>query len=81
MGYICACRPSCHWFSYRFWKPHRAGEVLPKFCIDSFMFLFCREELVGAELEYLGDPDRLPRRCGSACTASPRHCTDPPWPR
>jgi len=38
--YICACRPSCHWFSCRFWKPHRAGEVLSKFCIDSFMFLF-----------------------------------------
>ena len=27
----CGCRPSCRRFSYRFWKPPRAGEVLPKF--------------------------------------------------
>ncbi|XP_066344068.1 proline-rich receptor-like protein kinase PERK9 [Miscanthus floridulus] len=33
------------------------------------------------EPEYLDDPDHLPRRCGSACTASPRHCTNPPRPR
>ncbi|XP_066335340.1 uncharacterized protein [Miscanthus floridulus] len=39
------------------------------------------EEPVRAEPEYLGDPDRLPRCCGSACTTSPRHYTDPPWPR
>jgi hypothetical protein len=26
--------------SCRFWKPHRAGEVLPKFSIDSLMFHF-----------------------------------------
>ena len=44
-------------------------------------FFFCREEPVGAEPEYLGDPDRLHRRYGSAYTVLPRHCTDPPWPR
>ena len=27
----CGCRPSCRRFSCRFWKPPRAGEVLPKF--------------------------------------------------
>ena len=27
----CSCRPSCRRFSCRFWKPPRAGEVLPKF--------------------------------------------------
>jgi len=27
----CGCRPSCRHFSCRFWKPPRAGEVLPKF--------------------------------------------------
>ena len=27
----CGCRPSCRRFSCRFWKPLRAGEVLPKF--------------------------------------------------
>jgi hypothetical protein len=27
----CGCRPSCRCFSCRFWKPPRAGEVLPKF--------------------------------------------------
>ncbi|XP_066392025.1 uncharacterized protein [Miscanthus floridulus] len=30
--------------------------------------------------EALGDPDRLRWRCGSACTASPRHCSDSPPP-
>jgi len=29
----CGCRPSCRRFSCRFWKPPRAGEVLPKFLI------------------------------------------------
>ncbi|XP_066314293.1 peroxidase 1-like [Miscanthus floridulus] len=29
----------------------------------------------------LGDPDPLHQRCGSACTASPRHCPDSPLPR
>jgi hypothetical protein len=62
---------------YRYSKPPRAGEVLPKFLIDIIIFLsfFCREEPVEAEPEYA---DRLPRCCGSACTASPRHCTDSP---
>jgi hypothetical protein len=27
------------------------------------------------------NPNRLPHRCRSTCTASPRHCTDLPWPR
>jgi hypothetical protein len=63
----------------RFSKPPHAGEVLLKFLIGSIIFLsFCREEPVGAEPEYA---DRLPRCCGSACTASPRHCTDSPRPR
>jgi len=26
--------------SCRFWKPHRAGEVLPKFTIDNISFFF-----------------------------------------
>ena len=26
--------------SYRFWKPPRAGEVLPKFSIESNLFVF-----------------------------------------
>jgi hypothetical protein len=43
--------------SCRLWKPHCAGEVLPKFSIDSLMFLFfCKEETVEAEPEYLGGP-------------------------
>jgi hypothetical protein len=59
-------------FIRMFWKPHRAREVLLKFCVDITMF-FCREDIVEAELEYLGDPSRLPSRCGSPCTASHRH--------
>jgi hypothetical protein len=41
-------------------------------------FFFCREEPVGGDPEY---PDRLRQCCGSACTASPHHCTDSPLPR
>jgi hypothetical protein len=61
----------------RYSKPPRAEEVLPKFLINSIIFLsfFCREQLVEAEPEYV---DRLPWCCGSACTASHRHCTDSP---
>ncbi|XP_066347615.1 uncharacterized protein [Miscanthus floridulus] len=36
------------------------------------------EEYVGGDPE---DPDRLRRCCGSAVTASPRHCVDSPLPR
>jgi hypothetical protein len=28
---VFVARPSCRGFSCRFWKPHRTGEVLPKF--------------------------------------------------
>jgi hypothetical protein len=30
----------------RFWKPYRAGEVLPKFSIDTIMFLFFAGEAI-----------------------------------
>ena len=76
--YICGCWPSCHVFC-RFWEPPRAGEVLPKFWVDTNHFCpFLQEEDLW---EGLGDPDRLRRRCGSSCTASTRHCTDSPPPR
>ncbi|XP_066363676.1 uncharacterized protein [Miscanthus floridulus] len=55
--------------------PHSSGDPHP--AISATIL----EEPIGAEPEYLGDPDCLPRHCGSACTASPRHCTNPPWPR
>ena len=57
------------------------GRCCQNFVLTVLCFFFCREEPVGAEPEYLGDPDRLPRCCGSACTVSPRHYTDPPRPR
>ena len=36
----CGCRPSCRRFSCRFWKPPRAGEVLPKFPIFLYTLHF-----------------------------------------
>jgi hypothetical protein len=44
-------------------------------------FFFCIAGPVGEESEHLGDPDRLRRHCGSACTASPHHCVDSPLRR
>jgi hypothetical protein len=50
-------------FVCRFWKPPRVGEVLPKFFVDRLELFFCRG---------------LPCRCAITCTATRRHCTDPP---
>ena len=36
------------------------GRCCRNFVLTVLCFFFCREEPVGAELEYLGDPDRLP---------------------
>jgi hypothetical protein len=33
-------------FSCRFWKPHRAGEVLPKFSIDTIIFFLFAGEAI-----------------------------------
>ena len=57
------------------------GRCCRNFVLTVLCFFFYKEEPIGAEPEYLGDPDRLPRLCGSACTVSPRHYTDPPRPR
>ena len=51
----------------RFWKPPRTGEVLPIFL--TCLFIFYREDTC------------LPSHCGSACTASRHHCTNPPQHR
>jgi hypothetical protein len=53
-------------FICRLWKPPRAWEVLPIFLLTGLFNFFCRG---------------LPNHCGSACTASRHHCTDPPHPR
>ena len=50
------------------------GRFCRIFLNDSILFHFCREEPVGVELEF--SPP-----CRSTCTASSRHCTDPPRPR
>ena len=42
----CGCRPSCCFIYCRFWKPPRAGEVLPKFRFDTTMFLLLQERLL-----------------------------------
>ena len=56
-----------------------SGEVLPKFLTkNNLLSFYAGEEYVGGDPE---DPDRLRRRHGSACTASPRHCVDSPLPR
>jgi hypothetical protein len=57
--YICGCWPSCHVFC-RFWEPPRAGEVLPKFWVDTNHFCPFLQDL----WEGLDDPDQLRRRCG-----------------
>jgi hypothetical protein len=51
--YICDWWPSCRLyvcvsyrvvtFIYRFWKPPRAGKVLPKFFVDKLVFIFSEE--------------------------------------
>jgi hypothetical protein len=42
--YMC-CRPLSRHLSCRFWKPPRAGEVLPKFCTYSAVFCFAEQDL------------------------------------
>jgi hypothetical protein len=42
--YLC-CRPLSQHLSCRFWKPPRAGEVLPKFCTYSAVFCFAEQDL------------------------------------
>jgi hypothetical protein len=42
---------------------------------------FAEQDLPEGRRRDLGDPDRVRRRHGSACTASPRHCVDSPLPR
>jgi hypothetical protein len=72
------CRSSCRFF-YKFWKPHRAGVVLPKIYMDTNLFAFyAGEGPVRAKPEYLGDPGRLCRRAGlptprRLATAPTRH--------
>jgi hypothetical protein len=51
--YMC-CRPLSQHLSCRFWKPPCAGEVLPKFCTYSAVFLFCRAGPVGGNPEHVG---------------------------
>jgi len=73
-GCICGCRPSCRCFLQVLETSPCRGGSAEFFLNDSILFHFCREEPVGAESEF-------PAPCRSACTASPRHCTDPPRPR
>jgi hypothetical protein len=51
----------------KFWKPPRAGEVLPIFFVDGLVFIICCRG--------------FPSHRGSAYTVSRRHCTDTPQPR
>jgi hypothetical protein len=50
----------------RFWKPHCAGEVLPKFSIDTIMLLFLQKRLLHcppSPLPWLRAVPRLPTAC------------------
>jgi hypothetical protein len=68
--YMCS-RPSSQHLSCRFWKPPRAGEVLPKFCTYSAVFFVlqsrtCRRELGAPRLvstATLGIIELFPYRC------------------
>ena len=65
----CGCRPSCRHFSCKFWKPPRAGEVLPKFSTflyTLFIFIFSLtsnalsflQHASGAASNYIGGSPR-----------------------
>jgi len=77
----CGRRPSCRLFLAGFGNLPVQGRFCQIFQVIVMCFFFCRAGAIGGDPEHLGDLDRLRRRCGRACTASSRHCTDSPLRR
>ena len=77
----CGRRASCRLFLAGFGNLPVQGRFCRIFQVIVMCFFFCRAGAVGGDPEHLGDPDHLRRRCGRACTASSRHCTDSPLRR
>jgi hypothetical protein len=72
--HISGFQPSCQMFNCRFCHLTVYGRCCQNFQLSCmFNFFFCRDGLVEAKTEYLDNPDLLHWRCGSACTAAPRH--------
>ena len=49
---LCEARPSSRGICCKFWKPHRVGEVLAKFTIDTVMF-FLGEAIAPSSTRHL----------------------------